>query len=54
MEVKMLQRRLAVCTLVLAVASVGSLTAHHSLASHDTATPVRVKGTVSVANIASG
>ena len=40
------QRRLAVCTLVLAVASVGSLTAHHSLANHDTATPVRVKGTV--------
>jgi hypothetical protein len=46
MEVKMPQRRLAVCTLVLAVASVGSLTAHHSLANHDTATPVRVKGTV--------
>lgn len=40
------QRRLAVCTLVLAVASVGSMTAHHSLANHDTATPVRVKGTV--------
>ena len=38
------QRRLAVCTLVLA--SAGSLTAHHSLANHDTATPVRVKGTV--------
>jgi len=40
------QRTLAVCTWVLAVASVGSLTAHHSLANHDTATPVRVKGTV--------
>jgi len=43
---KMPRRRLAVYTLVLAVASVGSLTAHHSLANHDTATPVRVKGTV--------
>ena len=42
----MRRRRLAVYTLVLAVASTGSLTAHHSLANHDTATPVRVKGTV--------
>ena len=40
------RRRLAVYTLVLTVASVGSLTAHHSLGNHDTATPVRVKGTV--------
>ena len=40
------RRRLAVYTLALAVASVGPLAAHHSLANHDTATPVRVKGTV--------
>jgi hypothetical protein len=37
---------LAVYTVVLAVASAGSLTAHHSLANHDTTTAVRVKGTV--------
>jgi DNA/RNA endonuclease YhcR with UshA esterase domain len=30
----------------LAILSAGSLTAHHSLANHDTATAVRVKGTV--------
>jgi DNA/RNA endonuclease YhcR with UshA esterase domain len=46
MEVEMPRRRLAVYTLALAVASVGPLAAHHSLANHDTATPVRVKGTV--------
>lgn len=33
-------------TLILAVAAVGSLTAHHSLGNHDTTTPVRVKGSV--------
>ena len=37
---------MAVHMVVLAVASTGSLTAHHSLANHDTTTPVRVKGTV--------
>ena len=31
---------------LLALASAGSLLAHHSLANHDTQTPVRVKGTV--------
>lgn len=41
-----MQKKLAVYTLALAVASVGSLMAHHSLGNHDTVTPVRVKGTV--------
>lgn len=41
-----MHRMLAVCTAVLAVAATGSPSAHHSLGNHDTATPVRVKGTV--------
>lgn len=41
-----MHRMMAVLMVVLAVASTGSLTAHHSLANHDTTTPVRVKGTV--------
>jgi hypothetical protein len=31
---------------ILTIVMAGSLTAHHSLANHDTTTPVRVKGTV--------
>ena len=42
----MTQHRLAVYTLVLAIVSAASLTAHHSLGNHDTTTAVRVKGTV--------
>ena len=41
-----MHRMIAVHMVVLAVASTGSLAAHHSLANHDTTTPVRVKGTV--------
>jgi hypothetical protein len=41
-----MHRMTAVYAMVLAVASAGSLTAHHSLANHDTTTPVRVTGTV--------
>ena len=41
-----MRRMTTVCAMVLAVASAGSLTAHHSLANHDTMTPIRVKGTV--------
>lgn len=41
-----MHRKLSLCTVVLAVVSAGSLTAHHSLANHDTTTAVRVKGTV--------
>jgi hypothetical protein len=41
-----MHRLLAVYAVVFVVASAGSLTAHHSLAKHDTTTPVRVKGTV--------
>jgi len=37
---------MAMSVTILAVASPGSLMAHHSLANHDTKTPVRVKGTV--------
>ena len=37
---------MAVCAMVLTIASAGALTAHHSLANHDTTIPVRVKGTV--------
>lgn len=39
-------RTMAVGAVVLAVFWSGSATAHHSLSNHDTATPVRVKGTV--------
>lgn len=39
-------RMLTMFTVAFAVASAGSLAAHHSLANHDTSTPVRVKGTV--------
>jgi hypothetical protein len=45
MEAKMKQRTGLLAALALLV-SAGSVTAHHSLANHDTATPVRVKGTV--------
>ena len=41
-----MHRMLAVYTVVLAVVSAESLTAHHSLANHETTTAVRVKGTV--------
>jgi hypothetical protein len=41
-----MQRMLAAYALVLALVSAESLTAHHSLANHDTTTAVRVKGTV--------
>lgn len=41
-----MHRLMAMGMAVLAVVSAGSLTAHHSLANHDTTTPVRVKGTV--------
>lgn len=41
-----MQRMMAAYVAALAVVSTGPLTAHHSLANHDTATPVRVKGTV--------
>jgi len=41
-----MHRMLLLCTVVLTVVSAGSLTAHHSLANHDTTTAVRVKGTV--------
>jgi hypothetical protein len=37
---------LSLYMVVLVIASAGSLTAHHSLANHDTTTAVRVKGTV--------
>lgn len=36
----------ALFMVVFAVASAGSLTAHHSLGNHDTTAPVRVKGTI--------
>lgn len=41
-----MQKTLTASTLVLAIATVGSLAAHHSLGNHDTTTPVRVKGSV--------
>lgn len=41
-----MHRVMAMYVAILAVASPGSLMAHHSLANHDTKTPVRVKGTV--------
>ena len=41
-----MQRILAVFLAVLMLVSTASLAAHHSLANHDTTTPVRVKGTV--------
>ena len=41
-----MKRMMAVCAMVQTLASAGSLTAHHSLANHDTTMPVRVKGTV--------
>ena len=41
-----MRRLMAMYVAILAVASPGSLMAHHSLANHDTKTPVRVKGTV--------
>ena len=41
-----MHRLRALLMMVFAVASAGSLTAHHSLGNHDTTTPVRVKGTI--------
>ena len=41
-----MHRTLAAYVVALAVLSAGSPAAHHSLANHDTTTPVRVKGTV--------
>ena len=41
-----MNRILAACVAALAVLSAASPAAHHSLANHDTTTPVRVKGTV--------
>lgn len=41
-----MHRMTAAYVVALAVLSTGSLAAHHSLANHDTTTPVRVKGTV--------
>ena len=39
-------KMLAMYTVAFALVSAGSLAAHHSLANHDTTTPVRVKGKV--------
>ena len=41
-----MQRMMTLCVAVLALVATGSLRAHHSLANHDTTTPVRVKGTI--------
>src|SRR5262245_19225371 len=41
-----MHRLMAKYVAILTMASTRSLTAHHSLANHETKTPVRVKGTV--------